>query len=339
MAPPHIVQTPARAASKGKGSLSHHTVSSRRALDKSALALRRRRAAAKSTDPLELLAVVVGAVRAPHKFVCPICASTFGRRCELKRHVSEVHTLEGARRFACKYPACEKSFTRKDALAKHEMVKHQGKRRFVCPTCCEKFTSRYDLSRHNVRVHSNVKKRFTCEFCAAGFSQKSQLTMHKGRVHSDAKTPTPTPPTSRPRSPEHTERRTSMDSLAAVAVAMAKEEEKQAKRRKLARNTTDMQLCSRNGPPSPQRAAGDHRTSFANRSTLKEEAAAAALAADALLEAAAALQPITTESSFATMVTDDDQATTECMGTTDESQLDDSKIQSYPQTPSSIVQH
>lgn len=114
---------------------------------------------------------------------CTICGSNFGRRCELKRHLSEVHTAGGARRFRCNVPDCGKSFTRKDALVKHHAVKHQGKRRFVCTRCNEKFTSRYDLSRHTIRVHSNVKKRFTCEFCDAGFSQKSQLTMHKGRVH------------------------------------------------------------------------------------------------------------------------------------------------------------
>lgn len=123
--------------------------------------------------------------KTPGKHGCPLCVSTFGRRCELKRHVSEVHTLSGGRRFGCRVAGCGKSFTRKDALAKHGVVKHLGKRRFVC-ACGEKFTSRYDLSRHGVRVHSDVKKRFTCEFCAAGFSQKSQLTMHKGRVHDPA---------------------------------------------------------------------------------------------------------------------------------------------------------
>lgn len=160
----------------------------------------------KLIDPLQLLTLVVASntadgvdlgklgvngredggigTRAGPKFLCTICASTFGRRCELKRHIGEVHMINGARRFKCTHPSCVKSFTRKDALVKHNAVKHQGKRRFVCPTCSEKFTSRYDLSRHAVRVHSSVKKRFTCEFCNAGFSQKSQLTMHKGRVHS-----------------------------------------------------------------------------------------------------------------------------------------------------------
>lgn len=251
----------------------------------------RRRRTPKTSDPLQLLALVVAANRPPSKLICPLCASTFGRRCELKRHIAEVHNLAGARRFACKHPACGKSFTRKDALAKHDIVKHQGKRRFVCPTCSEKFTSRYDLSRHNVRVHSNVKKRFTCEFCAAGFSQKSQLTMHKGRVHSAAKTPAWTPPPSRPHTPDSAESRSSIDSLAAVAVAIAKEEESNAMRYSQFSIDSFRLSTSTHGPPSQNRAAVDHLTSSAKRTTPKEEAAAAALAADTILEAAAALQP------------------------------------------------
>lgn len=251
----------------------------------------RRRRTPKTSNPLQLLALVVAATRPPSKLICPLCASTFGRRCELKRHVAEVHNLAGARRFACKYPACGKSFTRKDALAKHDIVKHQGKRRFVCPTCSEKFTSRYDLSRHNIRVHSNVKKRFTCEFCAAGFSQKSQLTMHKGRVHSAAKTPASTPPPSRPCTPESVESHSSIDSLAAVAVAIAKEEENIAMLHSQSAINSPRFSPSTHGPPSRNRAAVDHPVSPAKRTTPKEEAAAAALAADTILEAAAALQP------------------------------------------------
>ena len=211
---------------------------------------------------LDLLALAVAGTRTNPKAICALCTSSFGRRCELKRHIAEVHTLNGARRFVCTYPSCEKSFTRKDALAKHIVVKHQGKRRFVCPTCSEKFTSRYDLSRHAVRVHSNVKKRFTCEFCKAGFSQKSQLTMHKGRVHSQGNKKSNQSTTS-------TSTATSMDSLAAVAVAIAAQEE--------------------SASISPRRVS-------------QEEAQAAARATDVLLEAAAVLEPQTPCESTATTI-------------------------------------
>lgn len=272
--------------------------------------LARRKRSAKSSqkpsDPLELLAVVVGASRTSSKFVCPICTSTFGRRCERKRHVAEVHTLAGARRFVCKHPSCAKSFTRKDALAKHEIVKHQGKRRFVCPTCSEKFTSRYDLTRHNVRVHSSVKKRFTCEFCAAGFSQKSQLTMHKGRVHTHPNTPTSTQNSSKSSSQPATHpRRTSMDSLAAAAVAIAEEEEKAANRRRLVHKPFPISHSTTSGPPSHNREAEDFHSSAHTHSRNIDEAKAAAFNADALLEAAAVLhQPYDGESSFTTNLTD-----------------------------------
>lgn len=175
--------------------------------------------------------------RTTTKLQCTQCGSTFGRRCELKRHLTEVHNAD-AQRYHCGYPACNKSFTRKDALAKHHGVKHEGKRQFQCPTCGETFTSRYDLSRHALRVHSSKKKRFTCGHCTAGFSQKSQLTMHKARVHRHAMTSGSVSTScsssfvsasalarlSMPGSPAP------IDSLAAVAVAMvrAHEREKEA---------------------------------------------------------------------------------------------------------------
>eukprot|EP00177_Eucheuma_denticulatum_P002924 GFKZ01005254.1.p2 GENE.GFKZ01005254.1~~GFKZ01005254.1.p2 ORF type:complete len:270 (-),score=27.54 GFKZ01005254.1:2154-2963(-) len=225
-------------------------------------------------DPLHLLALVVATHRPqqttspPSKLVCPLCASTFGRRCELKRHISEVHTPQGPRRFTCKHPTCTKSFTRKDALAKHDIVKHQGKRRFVCPVCSEKFTSRYDLGRHKIRVHSNVKKRFTCEYCAAGFSQKSQLTMHKGRVHATAKA--------------HSH--VSIDSLAAVAVAIAKQEEEKSQ--------TLHPSFFQSGPPTHQREADATSSASANLTSSKEiDPAAATFGAHTILKAAAVLCP------------------------------------------------
>lgn len=246
----------------------------------------RRRVTTTVSDPLHLLAVVVPPSKhSKSKLLCPLCTSTFGRRCELKRHIAEVHTLAGARRFVCKHPNCTKSFTRKDALAKHEIVKHQGKRRFQCDTCGEKFTSRYDLRRHKVRVHSNVKKRFTCEFCSAGFSQKSQLTMHKGRVHVLSETP-PQTPVSITLDPT-TESCSSFDSLAAVAVAIKQEEENRARCLELANSNYSI---TNRSPFQTQRAATEH--SVAKRTTPKEEADAATHAANTILQAAKALQPM-----------------------------------------------
>lgn len=260
----------------------------KRTIDRATVA-KKRRSVAKLVDPLQILALVVAGPRGNGKFVCPLCTSTFGRRCEMKRHVAEVHTINGARRFQCNHPSCEKSFTRKDALAKHQVVKHQGKRRFVCPTCSEKFTSRYDLSRHNIRVHSNVKKRFSCEFCKAGFSQKSQLTMHKGRVHSSNKN-----------QGDDMVRCSPMDSLAAAAVAIAKEEEKAAS---LKRPSTHKETRHTGGSPTQQREAADVEASVAKRTMWMEEAAAGTLAADTLLEAASVLQPVTCPSSVTTTTT------------------------------------
>jgi hypothetical protein len=100
-----------------------------------------------------------------------------------------------AGRLVCPSPDCDKSFSRKDALAKHQVSKHRGgPRRFICRICTEKFTSYWDMRRHDTRVHSCLPKAFMCPHCGAGFSQKSQLTMHRQRVHNPAQPPSPPPP-------------------------------------------------------------------------------------------------------------------------------------------------
>lgn len=124
-----------------------------------------------------------------------------------------------------------------------------------------------------------------------------------------------------------------MDSLAAVAVAMAEEEEKKAKRKHLAKEIVDKSLSCNYGPPSHQREAEHGKTpSPAKKKASKEEAEAAAFAADALLEAAAALQPQDAESSFTTNLTDATRM--ECSTSAEDSDNDHSKPS--PCTPSSI---
>lgn len=90
---------------------------------------------------------------------------------------------------------------------------------------------------------------------------------------------------------ECAESRSSIDSLAAVAVAFAKEEEGFANGHDVLLSDSCLIPTTTNGPPSRNRAAVDYSMSSAKLSTPKGEAVAAALAADTILEAAAALQP------------------------------------------------
>lgn len=57
----------------------------------------------------------------PRPFSCDMCALSFNRQHDLKRH-RETHS--GDKPFPCE--ACGKSFTRKDALKRHQTVKKCG---------------------------------------------------------------------------------------------------------------------------------------------------------------------------------------------------------------------
>ncbi len=54
----------------------------------------------------------------PLRFPCNLCPLSFNRRYDLQRH---VYTHTGEKPFLCLTPDCGKTFTRKDALQRHEV--------------------------------------------------------------------------------------------------------------------------------------------------------------------------------------------------------------------------
>ncbi|KAJ7268800.1 hypothetical protein B0H12DRAFT_68439 [Mycena haematopus] len=65
----------------------------------------------------------------PRPFSCDMCALSFNRQHDLKRH-RETHT--GEKPYLCN-GGCGKTFTRKDALKRHQLVKGCGKVDESCP--------------------------------------------------------------------------------------------------------------------------------------------------------------------------------------------------------------
>lgn len=107
-------------------------------------------------------------------FPCSQCEKTFtSRRCLIK-HENFHHK---GMRFPCTY--CGKGFFGKDALVRHTLI-HTGERPFKCDDCEKSFRSAAELKIHR-RYHTG-ERPFKCTICEKGFVQSCFLTLHM-RTH------------------------------------------------------------------------------------------------------------------------------------------------------------
>ena len=98
-------------------------------------------------------------------------------QCNLKQHISSVHTKE--RKFKCKY--CGNGFIRSDRLREHERI-HTGEKPLKCPFCDECFATSSRLNKHKMREHIGWK----CRFCnVTPFKTEYALKQHKKEEHSN----------------------------------------------------------------------------------------------------------------------------------------------------------
>ncbi|XP_051926422.1 zinc finger protein 43-like isoform X1 [Hippocampus zosterae] len=107
-------------------------------------------------------------------FACGQCEKSFtSRRCLLK-HDNFHHK---GMRFPCEH--CGKGFFGKDALVRHTLI-HTGERPFKCDDCDKSFRSSAELKIHR-RYHTG-ERPFKCSICDKGFVQSCFLTLHM-RTH------------------------------------------------------------------------------------------------------------------------------------------------------------
>ncbi|XP_054610128.1 zinc finger protein 135-like [Dunckerocampus dactyliophorus] len=107
-------------------------------------------------------------------FACSQCEKSFtSRRCLLK-HDNFHHK---GMRFPCEH--CGKGFFGKDALVRHTLI-HTGERPFKCDDCDKSFRSAAELKIHR-RYHTG-ERPFKCGICEKGFVQSCFLTLHM-RTH------------------------------------------------------------------------------------------------------------------------------------------------------------
>merc|ERR1719318_1802523 len=103
------------------------------------------------------------------------------------RHVETTHTEKTEH--ICNI--CEKQFTRKDVLQKHQKIVHQiekrrvtlpgindGDRFFDCHICEKIFKEKFVLNRHLETVHNDNCAKYQCNECEKQFKRKDHLQKH-----------------------------------------------------------------------------------------------------------------------------------------------------------------
>ncbi len=74
-------------------------------------------------------------------------------------------------------PECPKTFSLKQKLRNHQMLKHLGQKPFSCHICDKGFVQKQSLSAHMGSVHDQGKAE-SCKFCSKPFFDQSYLKKH-----------------------------------------------------------------------------------------------------------------------------------------------------------------
>ncbi|KAL0094694.1 hypothetical protein J3Q64DRAFT_1715440 [Phycomyces blakesleeanus] len=88
-------------------------------------------------------------VKKPYQ--CDICKARFSRRYNLTTHV-KTHDKQRIKEHGCTF--CDKAFDRKHDRDRHVATVHHNKRTFTCKICPTSFTRRDALSRHRLVRHN-----------------------------------------------------------------------------------------------------------------------------------------------------------------------------------------
>lgn len=97
---------------------------------------------------------------------CRFCEKSFSRKSDLNRH-ERTHTSEKS--FQCSI--CDAGFGRKDSL-----IRHTKTHKIICKFCDKNFSQATELKTHN-KTHHN-KKAFVCETCGKMFTRMQHLNCH-----------------------------------------------------------------------------------------------------------------------------------------------------------------
>ncbi|XP_065569262.1 zinc finger protein interacting with ribonucleoprotein K-like isoform X2 [Artemia franciscana] len=104
-------------------------------------------------------------------FECSICKRRFAEKKTLEAH-SRTHT--GERPFVCE--KCGRAFAQQSTLSNHDLINHQGAKRYSCQTCQLSFFTQGRFKSH-MNKHQN-NREFKCGHCSKAFFSKDDRNRH-----------------------------------------------------------------------------------------------------------------------------------------------------------------
>ncbi len=104
---------------------------------------------------------------------CPECRKNFTKESNMYRHLRSSHQ---GMAFNCE--KCEKVFTRKVALEKHEQIIHGNRQ---CTRCLETFATKATLAKHKC---ARSRETLACNICGKRYSKAGGLAKHRLLEHS-----------------------------------------------------------------------------------------------------------------------------------------------------------
>ncbi|XP_058120629.1 zinc finger protein 467-like [Anopheles ziemanni] len=107
-------------------------------------------------------------------FNCTECPKRFLSETSLRVHQTTHSAEDTGRAYEC--PHCQSQFLNKREFERHLMT-HADVKPFGCTSCNKKFSRKDKLHRHE-RVHQRERQSFECPTCAAKFQRKGALASH-----------------------------------------------------------------------------------------------------------------------------------------------------------------
>lgn len=108
---------------------------------------------------------------------CKVCAMSFPRSYNLRRHITSVH--EKKKNYQCRY--CTRTFSQTGHLNEHIRTVHQTDSALKCPLCSKCFGAQSKLSRHVNQVHLDI--RMPCGICTKSYKDSTALKEHYRTAH------------------------------------------------------------------------------------------------------------------------------------------------------------